>query len=188
MESSSIHNSLSSPLPRRSGKRRRSSSHQEDFPLNTANVEHITKRLKHSSLSSSAIAIISSSAFSTRRQYHFRRQNYATWCSKRQLNYRGPSSQQIINYLADLYTNHSLKLSIIATYSNSLLVLFSVNGQQAIKRSEVYLAFIKALKAKIILPPQHWSYDVAPAISYIVSLGPPTLSRTISSRLRRFDS
>lgn len=33
------------------------------------------------------------------------------------------------------------------------------------------MAFLKTLKAKAILPPQHWSYDVAPAISYIASLG-----------------
>ncbi|ORE05302.1 hypothetical protein BCV72DRAFT_209594, partial [Rhizopus microsporus var. microsporus] len=31
--------------------------------------------------------------------------------------------------------------------------------------------FLKALKAKTILSPRHWSYDVASAISYIVSLG-----------------
>ncbi|ORE02995.1 hypothetical protein BCV72DRAFT_189113, partial [Rhizopus microsporus var. microsporus] len=36
--------------------------------------------------------------------------------------------------------------------------------------SETYVTFLKALKAKTILPPRHWSYDVAPAISYIVSL------------------
>ncbi len=119
-------------------------------------MEHIAKRLKHSSLSSSALAIISPTASSTRRQYHFRQRNYATWCSTRQLNYHNPLPQQIINYLADLHTTHGLKLSTLATYSNSILALFSAEDQQAIKRSETYVAFLKALKAKTILPPRHW--------------------------------
>ncbi|ORE04365.1 hypothetical protein BCV72DRAFT_313135, partial [Rhizopus microsporus var. microsporus] len=42
---------------------------------------------------------------------------------------------------------------------------------QAIKHFETYVAFLKALKAKTILPPRYWSYDVALAISYIISLG-----------------
>ncbi|PHZ14171.1 uncharacterized protein RHIMIDRAFT_304993 [Rhizopus microsporus ATCC 52813] len=162
----------SGPPSRESGKRHRSASPQEEPQLEYASVEHLAKCLKHSSLSSSTLAIISPTASSTRPQYHFRQQNYATMCSARQLNYHDPFPQQIINYLAGLHTTHSLKLSTLATYSNSILALFSVKDQQAIKHSEPYMAFFKALKAKTILPLRHWSYDVAPAISYIVSLGP----------------
>ncbi|CEG78884.1 hypothetical protein RMATCC62417_13420 [Rhizopus microsporus] len=77
----------SDPPSRGSGKRRRSTSPQEGSPLEYASVEHLAKRLKHSSLSSSALAIISPTAPSTQRQYHFRQQSYATWCSAHQLNY-----------------------------------------------------------------------------------------------------
>lgn len=42
---------------------------------------------------------------------------------------------------------------MLATYSNSILPLLSAEDQQAIKRSEPYVAFLKAPKTKTILPP-----------------------------------
>ncbi|CEG82469.1 hypothetical protein RMATCC62417_16538 [Rhizopus microsporus] len=73
----------SDPPSRGSGKRHRSASPQEEPQLEYASVEHLAKCLEHSFLSSSALAIISPTASSTRRQHHFRQQNYATWCYAR---------------------------------------------------------------------------------------------------------
>jgi hypothetical protein len=177
----------SSPPSGRPSKRRRSASPQEEPPLDYANVEHIAKRLKHSSLSSSAIAIISPTASSTRRQYNFRQQNYATWCSARQLNYRGLSPQQIINYLADLHTARGLKLSTLATYSNSILALFSVKDQQAMKHFGPCVA-LKPSKSKpsclLNTGPTTWLLSLTTSFPWV----PPTLSQTISSRLKRLSS
>ncbi|CEI98270.1 hypothetical protein RMCBS344292_12383 [Rhizopus microsporus] len=50
--------------------------------------------------------------------------------------------------------------------------MFSAEDQNDIRTSTIYLEFMKALRSQTIQPTKHWTYDISPAIEFLLTLGP----------------